>query len=63
MACLRKVKLQRIVRAQTNVQPNLEELLQRIPLISEEQSVVAERAHSEAYLSEVEEVLQRWDLS
>ena len=51
---LRKVELKRIVRAQANVEPCLEEIWQRIPLVREEQRVVAQRAHGDADLFEVE---------
>lgn len=52
------MELQRIIRTQTDVQAYVEEVWERIPFIRKEERVVAERAHSDANLLEVEEVLQ-----
>ena len=49
-----KVELKRVVRAQANVEPCLEEIRQGIPLKREEQRVIAQRAHGDADLFEVE---------
>jgi hypothetical protein len=35
------MELQRVVRAQANVEPNFEKVRERIPLVSEEQRVIA----------------------
>lgn len=49
--------LQRIIRAQTDIQADLEELGERVPLVLEEERVITERTHRHADLLEVEEVL------
>jgi hypothetical protein len=54
---LRKVELQWVIRAQANIQADLEELLYWIPFIGQEQSIVAERAHRHPDLTKVEEIL------
>jgi hypothetical protein len=48
------VELQRVVRAQAHVEPCLEKVRQRISLEREEERVVAQRAHGDADLFEVE---------
>ena len=40
-----EVELQRVVRAQADIEADLEEIGQRVPLVREEQCVVAQRAH------------------
>lgn len=55
---LRKVELKRIVSTQTNVQSNLEEIRQRVPLICQKQCIIAERTHCDADLLQVEQVLK-----
>lgn len=55
---LGEVKLERIVRAEADVKPGLEELGDWIPLVGEEERVVAQRAHGDPDLLQVEEVLQ-----
>lgn len=57
------MELKWIISAQTDVQPYLEELRQRIPLVREEQRVITQRTHSESDLLEIEQILQRRDLS
>jgi len=47
------VELQRVVRAQAHVEPCLEKVGQRVSLESEEERVVAQRAHGDADLFEV----------
>ena len=54
---LRKMKLQRIIRTQTNIQPDLKEPFKRVPLIRQEKRIVAQRAHRNTYLAEVEQIL------
>ena len=54
---LGKLELQWVVRAQANIEPRLEEVRQRISFIRKEESIVAQRAHSNADLFEVEQVL------
>jgi hypothetical protein len=51
------MELQRVIRAQANVQPRLEKVFQRIPLVRQEERVVAERAHCDPDLLQVEQVL------
>ena len=58
-----KVELQRVICAQADVQANLEEVRKRVPLVCQEESVVAQRAHGQADLFEVEQVLKGWDLA
>ncbi len=54
---LGKVELQRVVRAQADIEPRLEKVRQGISLVRKEESVVAQRAHGDADLFEVEQVL------
>ena len=60
---LGEVELQRVVCAQTDVQPNLEEVWERVSLVSQEECVVTERAHGQADLLQVEKVLESRDLA
>jgi hypothetical protein len=53
------MKLQRVIGAQTNIQPPLKKVRQRIPLIRQKQRVVAQRAHRYPNLRQVEQILQR----
>ncbi len=53
-ANLGKVELKWVVRAQAHVEPHLEKVRQGIPLVRQEESVVAQRAHGNADLLEVE---------
>lgn len=55
---LRKVELQRIISAQTDVQPYFEEIRQRVPLVRQEQRVVAQRTHGQPDLLQVIQILQ-----
>lgn len=57
-----KMELQWVIRAQADVQTRLEEVRERVPLIRQEQGVVAEWAHRDTNLLQVEQVLQRRDL-
>ena len=57
------MELQRVVGAQANVQPCSEKLRQRVPLVRQEQRVVAQRAHGDADLLQVEQVLECGHLS
>ena len=59
---LGEVELQRVIRAETDVQPGLEKVGERVAFVSQEQGVVAQRAHCHTYLLQIEEVLQRRDL-
>ena len=62
-ARLGEVELQWVVRAQTDVQADLEEVGERVALVRQEERVVAQRAHREPNLLEVEQVLQRGHLA
>ena len=53
-----EVELQRVVRAQADIEADLEEVGQGVPLVREEQRIVAQRAHRYPNLLEVEEILQ-----
>ena len=57
------MELQRIVSTQTNVEASLEEIRKRIPLVSQEQRVVAQRTHRNTDLLEIKQILQRRDLT
>ena len=57
------MELQRIVRAQADVQPRLEKLFQWIPLVRQEQGVVAQRTHRDPDLLQIKQVLQGGDLA
>lgn len=57
------MELQRVVRAQADIQANLEEIRQWVPLVRQEQRVVAQRAHRKTDLLQVEKILQGGDLT
>jgi len=57
------VELQGVVRAQTNVQADFEEIRQRIPLVREEQRIIAEWRHGQTYLLQVKQILESRDLA
>ena len=52
------MELERIVRTQAHVEPDLEEVWEWVAFVCEEERVVAQRAHRDADLLEVEEVLK-----
>ena len=52
------MKLQRIIRTQAHVQPDLEEIRERVTFVRQKQRVVAQRTHRQPNLLEIEEVLQ-----
>jgi hypothetical protein len=58
-----KMELQRSNRAQAHIHSNFEKFWQRISFISQEQGVVAERAHRDSNLLQVEQVLKSWQFS
>ena len=57
------MELQGIVGAQTNVQADFEEIRQRIPLVCEEQRIIAEWRHGQTYLLQIKQVLKSGDLA
>lgn len=57
------MELKRVIRAQADIQPRLEEFLQWVPLVCQEERVVAERAHCDPDLLQIEQVLQRGNLA
>ena len=57
MSNLGEVELQRVVGAQADIQANLEEVGQRVPFIRQEQRIVAQRAHRNTDLLEIEKIL------
>lgn len=63
MSNLGEMELQRVVRAQANVQADLEEVGQWVPLVRQKQRVVTQRAHRKANLLEVEQILERGNLA
>lgn len=60
---LREMELQWIVCAKTNIEPSLEEIWKGIPLIREEQSIIAQWTHCNSDLFEIEEILQCGDFT
>jgi hypothetical protein len=52
------MKLQWIIGTQTNVQSNFVEVRERIPFVSKEQRIVAQRTHGDTDLRQIEQVLQ-----
>jgi len=52
------VKLQRVICGQRDHEPSRQVLWQRVTMVAEEQAVVAERRHGDAYLSQVVQILQ-----
>lgn len=59
---LGEVELERIVRTQAYIEPESEEVREWIAFIGQEQRIVADRAHRDANLLEVEQILKRWHL-
>ena len=59
---LGKMELQWVIRAQADIQADLEEVGKGVPLVRQEQCVVAQRAHREADLLQIEQILQRGNL-
>jgi hypothetical protein len=57
------MELQRIISTQTNVEPGLEEIRKGVPLVSQEQCIVAQRTHRNTDLLKIEQILQRRDLT
>ena len=57
------MELKRVIRAQADIQPRLEEFLQWVPLVCQEERVVAQRTHCDPDLLQIEQVLQRGDLA
>lgn len=53
------MKLQRIIRAQADIQSHFEEIRERVPLVRQKQAIIAQRRHRNPDLLQVEEVLQR----
>jgi len=52
------VELKRVICAQANVKPCLEEIWKRISFKREEQRIIAQRAHGDADLFQVKQILQ-----
>jgi hypothetical protein len=57
------VELQGVVRAQTHVQSDFEKVRQRVPLVCEEQRIIAQWRHGQSYLLEVKQVLESGHLA
>lgn len=53
-----EVKLQRIVRAQADIQTSLEKVRKRVPFVGQEERVIGQRAHCDTDLLEVEQILE-----
>ena len=54
---LREMELQRVIGAQADIQPLLEKLFQRIPLVRQEEHVVAQRTHRDPDLLQIKQIL------
>ena len=52
------MKLQWIVRAEADIEPSFEEVWQRISLVSQEKSIIAQRAHRDPNLFQVKQILK-----
>jgi len=52
------MELQRVISTQADIQPSLEELFQRIPLICQEERIIAQRTHRDPDLLQIEQILQ-----
>lgn len=59
---LGEVKLQRVVCGQRDHEASGQVLRQRVAVVAEEQAVIAERGHGDAYLSQVIQILQHRSL-
>jgi len=51
------MELQRVISAQTDIQPRLEKLFQWIPLVRQEERVVAQRTHRDPDLLQIKQIL------
>lgn len=61
-ADLSEVELQRVVRGQGHHEASGQVLWERVAMVTEEQAVIAERRHGDAYLCQVVEILQHRSL-
>lgn len=59
---LGEVKLQRVVCRQRDHQASGQVLWQRVAMVAEEQAVIAEGRHGDAYLSQVVQILEHRSL-
>lgn len=59
---LGEVELQRVVRGQRDHEAPGQVLWQRVAMVAEEQAVITERRHGDAYLGQVVQILQHWSL-
>jgi len=57
------MELQGIIGTQTNVQADFKEIRQRIPLVREEQRIIAEWRHGQTYLLQIKQILKSGDLA
>lgn len=57
------MKLQRVICTQTDVEPHFEKVRQRVPFVSQEQGIVAQRTHGQSDLLQIEQILQCWNLA
>ena len=57
------MELQWVVRTQTDIKPDFEEIGEWIPLVRQEKRIVAERTHGKTDLLQIEEILQRRNLA
>lgn len=61
-ADLGEVKLQRVICGQRDHEASGQVLWQRVTMVAEEQAVIAERGHGDAYLGQVVQILQHRSL-
>lgn len=57
------MELQGVIRAQANVKTCPEEVRQRVTLVRQEQCIIAEGAHRNANLFQIEQILQSRNLT
>lgn len=59
---LGEVKLQRVVCGQRDHEASGQVFRQRVTMVAEEQAVIAERGHCDAYLGQIVQILQHRSL-
>jgi hypothetical protein len=60
---LGEMELKRVISTQADVEARLEKVGERISFVSQEQGVVAQRAHRESNLFQIKEILQGGDFA
>jgi len=62
-ADLGEMELQRIICAQADIESSFEKVWERVPLVSQEKSIIAKRAHCDSDLFQIEQILKCWYFS